>query len=118
MENGEKLENHEVRIKDLEKNRQQQEIRFLQLESKVDNLKQGMLEVKNTVLEEGRDRKKESEVLLAHVLDNDTYSRKHKRNIEMRRQDYLWRWFVRATAVGGIIYLLIDVILKKLLGGF
>lgn len=111
-----KLDNHETRIKELEENRRQSEMKFLQLESKVDTINMGVMEVKNTVLEEGKERRKESDKLLKHVLDNDSHSRKHKRNIEMKRQDYVWRWITRATVAGGLIYFIVELVLKKLLG--
>lgn len=106
---------HEKRITKLEddvnqlkENDHRSEVRFLQLETKVESVNSSISEVKSTVLEEGKERKKESERLLEHVLDNDAYSRKHRRNIESNRQALFWKWLMRISVSGGVLFYIIE----------
>lgn len=106
---------HEKRINKLEddvnqlkENDHRSEVRFLQLETRVESVNSAISEVKNTVLEEGKERKKESEVLLRHVLDNDVYSRQHKRTMESTRQALFWKWLVRISVSGGVLFYIIE----------
>lgn len=111
---------HEKRITKLEddvnqlkENDHRSEVRFLQLETKVESVNSSISEVKSTVLEEGKERKKESEVLLKHVLDNDVYSRQHKRSMESTRQALFWKWFMRISVTGGVLTLIVEWFINK-----
>lgn len=103
----------ETEVTQLKENDHKQELRFLQLETKVESVNSAVSEVKSTVLEEGKERKKESEVLLKHVLDNDVYSRQHKRSMESTRQALFWKWFMRISVAGGALTILIEWFINK-----
>lgn len=114
------VQDHEKRITKLEddvnqlkENDHRQEVRFLQLETRVESVNSAISEVKNTVLEEGKERKKEADRLLDHVLNNDVYSRQHKRTMESTRQELFWKWFMRISVAGGVLTILVEWFINK-----
>ncbi|EAF8898017.1 hypothetical protein A2G24_00940 [Listeria monocytogenes] len=103
----------ETEVTQLKENDHKQEMRYLQLEARVESVNSAISEVKTTVLEEGKERKKEADRLLDHVLNNDVYSRQHKRDMETTRQELFWKWFMRISVAGGALTLLIEWFINK-----
>jgi hypothetical protein len=91
-----RLDDHEKRISDLEKNQYE--------------MRNSMLRIENTVLSEGKEQKQ----LLNKLLDHFFEDRKDVRNVKVRLSEIRWTTLVGLFGTGGAIALVINWFLTKL----